>query len=169
MPPGLLGSAMLGGGVLSAGTQIMGGIWDKKASDAQANAYQQQAGLVREQAGAQIAAQDYATNKAVSEGKAAAAASGVVPGTGSAAVISRLNTSYGVLRDIVTKYSGDIEAQKLLVASANSRLQGKQALYGSIAGAGKSLLTSSLGTFAPTAAGGLGLKPKDLLNWSTGP
>jgi hypothetical protein len=169
MPPAVLPAMMLGSGALSAGMQVAQGVQEKKAANAQAAAYEGQAGLVREAAGMTIARNDFETNRVVSEGIADAAARGTVPSSGSTAVTSRLNQSYGILQDMVAKYSGDIEAHKLMTAAANSRLQGRQALYGSLAGAGKSLLTSSLGTFLPSGMGGLGAKPSDLLKWSSSP
>jgi hypothetical protein len=146
-------------GALSAGTQIIGGIQAMKAGGAQANAYQAAAGMAREQAGMEIGASDYQANQMMAQARTSAAAGGVDPGTGSAKIVNMMNASEAMLRDTATRYGGNLRAASDLAEAANARLQGKQALYGSIAKAAGSALTTGIGITAPTGAGGLGYSP----------
>jgi hypothetical protein len=168
MPPAILPAAMLGGGALSAGMQVMQGISDKKAANAQAAAYEGQAGLERENAGMQVGAIDYRANQLMGIARANAGASGVTQ-SGSPRVIQAMNASEAILQETAARYGGNLKSSVDIAAAANARLAGRQALTGAVFKAGGSLLTSAIGTFGPTGAGGLGAKPSDLLKWSSSP
>lgn len=157
MPPAVFLAA--GAGTLSAGGQIVQGIQEKKAADAQAAALQGQAGLEREAAGAQISAQDYRNNLLMAQGRAEAGAAGVNPGSGSPKIVNMINASEAILQDTAARYSGNLKSAQDIAAAANARQRGRQALYGSMIDAGGTLLTTGLKITAPTGAGGLGFKP----------
>lgn len=154
MPP----AALLAGGlgVLSAGSQVMQGIQQQKAANAQAGAYQAAAGEARQAAGARIGAQDFQNNALMATGTANAAAAGVNPNSGSAKVVRQNNAAEAMLQDVNARYTGNVQAASDIAAASNARLEGKQKLTGAIIGAGSTALTTGLFIKSPTSAGGLG-------------
>jgi hypothetical protein len=156
MPPAVMIAGGLG--ALSAGSQVVEGIQQQKASNAQAAEFQRHAGLAKEEAGTQIGAIDYEANRLMGIARTSAAASGVVPGSGSPKVINMMNASEAILQETAKRYSGELQSSSDLAQAANARLTGKQQLYGSLIGAGKTALTSALGIAAPRPMG-LGWPP----------
>jgi hypothetical protein len=150
LPPAVMVAGGLG--ALSAGSQVVEGIQQKKAADAQAAVYQQQAGLARENAGMAISRNDWESNQLLATARASAAASGVTQG-GSTKVVQQANYAEAVLRDTATRYSGELQASSDMAQAANARLEGKQRLYAGFIGAGKTALTSALGIVAPSPIG----------------
>lgn len=147
MPPA---AVLIGAGALSAAGSITQGIAARKAGNAQAGEYEQQAEYEKGSAAAQINSNDYQAGKLLAKSRASASAGGVSEG-GSTATVNSASAVQEKLKDAYTRYGGEAAASEDLYEAANARWSGKQAETAGIIKGASSLLTS---VYQGNAAGG---------------
>lgn len=131
-------AAVAGSTALAAGGSIMGGMQAQSAANIQAEQMQRQAALENQSAGAQISKDDVNAGRAIATGVANAGAAGVTQDT--AAPVIMENASEAKIRDMYTRYSGQLAASGDLYQASLDKYQGKQAMWAGIFGAAKNIL-----------------------------
>ena len=129
-------------GITSAIGSFAQGRYQQKAASAQSTELEQQAGLEREQAGVQIAQQDYKAIQLMGRIKASAGGSGAGTG-GSSGEVYKTSSQEQQLNDLYTKRSGQLASMRDLYKAALARSEGAQYAEAGYIGAGGGLLTSA--------------------------
>ena len=155
-PITLATAATVGGAGMGAVGSIGGGMQAQAAGSYQAQVLREQASAQMAAANQQIAGEDKNASAVISRGVANRAASG--GGFDSANPVISDDYSEQKIRDMYTRYSGQLEANQTRYEADISRYEGKQAFISGIFGAGKSILggVSSLANMKILAGMGSG-------------
>lgn len=127
--------------LLQAGGKVASGIGEMNAANYNANILNQQAAQVANNAGAEEAKLRREQRQEIGRQIATAAGSGAAF-DGSIVDVIRQNIDNQEMDALTLRYRGAIEGASLKAQAKMTKYEGKQALYGGIAGAGSKLLTS---------------------------
>lgn len=125
--------------LLQAGGKVASGIGEMNAANYNANILNQQAAQVANNASAEEAKLRREQRQEIGRQIATAAGSGA---SGSIVDVIRQNIENQEMDALTLRYRGAIEGASLKAQAKMTKYEGKQALYGGIAGAGSKLLTS---------------------------
>jgi hypothetical protein len=130
---GASGFGSMTGAGIEAGADVAQGIYAKAAYGRQAQEATLEGRTALREGSAEISANDYNSGKAISSAVAARAGSG---GTiDSAMPVISADYSESKIRDMYTKYSSQLVANKAFYEAKLDKFTGQKALYGSILGA----------------------------------
>jgi len=125
--------------LLQAGGKVASGIGEMNAAKYNANILNQQAAQVANNTSAEEAKLRREQRQEIGRQIATAAGSGA---SGSIVDVIRQNIENQEMDALTLRYRGAIEGASLKAQANMTKYEGKQALYGGIAGAGSKLLTS---------------------------
>jgi hypothetical protein len=127
--------------LLQAGGKVASGIGENNAAKYNANILNMQAGQVAANAGMEEAKLRREQRQEIGRQVATAAGSGLTQ-SGSIVDVMRQNIENQEMDALTLRYRGAIEGAGLKAQAKMTKYEGKQALYGGIAGAGSKLLAS---------------------------
>ena len=145
-PVTLTTAAVIGSSALGAGASVIGGIQGQSAAEQQARAYRIQAGQEMVRAGNEVGRIDYQAGRAISEGRASAAASGLTQES----IEPLVAENYGAAKtqEMFARYEGQLAAQNDLYKARLSKYEGRQQMLGGIFGGAESVLRGAMGVGA---------------------
>lgn len=127
--------------LLQAGGKVAQGVGENNAARYNANILNMQANQVANNAGMEEAKLRREQRQEIAKQVASAGGSGLTP-SGSIVDVIRQNIENQEMDALTLRYRGAIEGAGLKAQAKMSKFEGRQALYGGIAGAGSKLLTS---------------------------
>jgi hypothetical protein len=153
MSVGALAVASFAMGAMQSLSTYSQGQFGQEMANRQAQIDDQNAQIAQQQAGMQIASQDYQAEHQLAAVKASTAASGIVAEEGSPKLVATTSANQQEINDMYTKYAANIQSSNYYAQAALTKAMGQQGATAADISAGTGLISSGIGAYSGYTGG----------------